>query len=195
MSASCHLEPVCKDLCLHRRVIALCVWQILSSFCEAVTSRFYVWQTMVSIFVPDEYDFFFFNLLFYLEPGVMLLWSGFCFCLWGPHWLPCLRVSLIFSTVELFTPLCPPCGPRVPSWDPSQHRCVEIDFFFFVLSCECFSFSKFEAVNVFSFLIWMHFHSFICMHVEVVPRRCIGSTLSLFLTLIYFNPFNLLFSD
>lgn len=164
MSASCHLEPVCKDLCLHRRVIALCVWQILSSFCEAVTSRFYVWQTMVSIFVPDEYDFFFFNLLFYLEPGVMLLWSGFCFCLWGPHWLPCLRVSLIFSTVELFTPLCPPCGPRVPSWDPSQHRCVEIDFFFlfWAVSVSVLASSKpsmffpfwFECISI---------HSFACM--------------------------------
>lgn len=178
--------------------------QACDCFVCLTDSQFFLWGSDVTFLCLTDNGFlflcqmnmtFFFNLLFYLEPGVMLLWSGFCVCLWGPHWLPCLRVSLIFSTVELFTPLCPPCGPRVPNWDPSQHRCVEIDFFFFVLSCECFSFSKFEAVNVFSFLIWMHFHSFICMHVEVVPRRCIGSTLSLFLTLIYFNPFNLLFSD
>lgn len=147
--------------------------QACDCFVCLTDSQFFLWGSDITFLCLTDNGFlflcqmnmtFFFNLLFYLEPGVMLLWSGFCVCLWGPHWLPCLRVSLIFSTVELFTPLCPPCGPRVPNWDPSQHRCVEIDFFvlFWAVSVSVLASSKpsmffpfwFECISI---------HSFACM--------------------------------
>lgn len=128
--ASCHSETICTDLCFHRCVTALCVWQILRSFCEAVTWSLYVLTDTqkspfdFSIFcvgcrsrslVPDKHDYF----LFWREE-----WCcrevGLLLSLRSTPAPPCLLVLSSLFLMWRFYLLCPLCGPKVHR-NPTQH--------------------------------------------------------------------------
>lgn len=207
------IQKLFVQTCVSTGVWRLCVFDRVF-FCEAVTSsflcptRYFRSLSLVFLFlccykgrslVPEKYDLSigFLSLLF-------LLWrEEWCCCESGSAFVfevhtgsPVSPCVVSFSNVE-FYPLCPLCGPKVHrnptqhcrvKWKISQAVNVSVSAFF-----KLYVSSRLSVFFLFHLNAFPSIHPFACM-LTTVPRCCIGSTF-ISLSLIYFNPFNLLFSD
>lgn len=128
------IQKLFVHTCVSTGVWRLCVFDRFSVlwgsevFMSEIYSEVFLWFCIFVLAVDAgvfSLKYMIFFLLFWSEEWCCCeVW--FCFCLWGPHWLPSVCVAS-FSSVKCF-PLCPLCGPKVHR-NPTQHCHVKFSKF------------------------------------------------------------------